>query len=73
MDYERDEGVLRSMVNKEANKCYKNWMSDLHDHLSLLGGGAQNQQAAKNNPLLNLGIQSIRGSVATDLRLVFFG
>ena len=49
MDYKRDEGILWSVVDREAAKCYKDRKSDLYDHFKSVGG-AQNEAAARNNP-----------------------
>ena len=47
MDYKCDEGVLQSVVDREATKHYKDWKSDLHDHFKSVRG-AHNEAAARN-------------------------
>ena len=48
MDYRCDDVILRSVVYREATKCYKDWKSDLHDHFKSIGG-AKNEAVARNN------------------------
>ncbi|EXB58275.1 hypothetical protein L484_015608 [Morus notabilis] len=37
MDYNYKNGILRSVVNREAAKCYKDWKSSLHRHYKRYG------------------------------------
>ena len=48
MDYGRDDGILRSMADRETDKCYEDWKSDLHNHFKTIGK-AQNEAIARGN------------------------
>ncbi|EXC17474.1 hypothetical protein L484_001316 [Morus notabilis] len=37
MDYNYKNGILRSVINREAAKCYKDWKSSLHRHFKRYG------------------------------------
>ena len=50
LDYNHDDDIICSIVDREAAKCYNHWKSDLHDHFRALGGVA-NEKVARFNPL----------------------
>ena len=37
MDYKYKNGILRSVVDREAAKCYKDWKSSLHRYYKRYG------------------------------------
>ena len=71
LDYKRDDGIIWSVVDREAAKCYKDWKSDLNNHFKSVGG-AQKAATTRDNPPETLGNKEQWGRVATYSCLTLF-
>ena len=46
LNYDCDNGIIRSVVDREAAKCYKDWKRDLYDYFKD-HGGSENESAVR--------------------------